>query len=59
MNDGMWDNPATQANIAAIKARGVTVVDPDSGSLACGTEGKGRFAASEAIFSAVCNKVAP
>ena len=59
MNDGMWDNPATQANIAAIKARGVTVVDPDSGSLACGTEGKGRFAAPEAIFSAVCNKVAP
>ncbi|MBO5941362.1 MAG: bifunctional 4'-phosphopantothenoylcysteine decarboxylase/phosphopantothenoylcysteine synthetase, partial [Kiritimatiellae bacterium] len=54
MNDGMWDNPATQANIAALKSRGIKVVDPDSGSLACGTEGKGRFAAPDAIFAAVC-----
>ena len=53
MNDGMWDNPATQANIATLRLRGVKVVDPDCGSLACATEGKGRFAAPEAIFAAV------
>ena len=49
MNDGMWDNPATQANIAMLKARGIMVIEPASGELACGTEGKGRFPAPEAI----------
>ena len=53
MNDGMWDNPATQANMALLKARGVTVIEPDAGELACGTEGKGRFAAPETICAAV------
>ena len=55
MNDGMWDNPATQANIAALKSRGVTVIDPDAGELACGTKGKGRFPALETIRAAVCS----
>ena len=53
MNDGMWDNPATQDNIAALKARGVAVVEPIAGELACGTAGKGRFAAPETICAAV------
>jgi phosphopantothenoylcysteine decarboxylase/phosphopantothenate--cysteine ligase len=53
MNDGMWDNPATQANIGTLKARGVRFVEPDSGELACGTLGKGRLAAPEKIFAAV------
>ena len=53
MNDGMWDNPATQANLATLRGRGVKVIDPDSGPLACGTEGKGRFAAPETICAAV------
>ena len=53
MNDGMWDNPATQANIEILKSRGVRFIDPDSGELACGTEGKGRFAAPEKICKAV------
>jgi phosphopantothenoylcysteine decarboxylase/phosphopantothenate--cysteine ligase len=53
MNDGMWDNPATQANIETLKSRGVRFVDPDSGELACGTEGKGRFADPESICDAV------
>ena len=55
MNDGMWDNPATQTNLATLKERGVNVVDPDSGPLACGTEGKGRFAAVETIYESVRN----
>lgn len=53
MNDGMWDNPATQANIEILKSRGVRFIDPGSGELACGTAGKGRFAAPEEICSAV------
>ena len=53
MNDGMWDNPATQANIEILKSRGVRFVDPDSGELACGIEGKGRFADPESICEAV------
>lgn len=53
MNDGMWDNPATQANLAALRERGVTVLEPEAGELACGTEGKGRFADPGAIFATV------
>lgn len=53
MNDGMWENPATQANLAVLKSRGVTVIDPDAGELACGTDGKGRFPALQEIFGAV------
>lgn len=59
MNDGMWDNPATQANIAALKARGVTVIEPGSGQLACGTEGKGRFADPETVFETVRQRLLP
>jgi len=53
MNVNMWENAATQANIQALKARGVTVVEPDSGYLACGMVGAGRLAANETIVKAV------
>ena len=53
MNDGMWANPATQTNLATLRSRGVTVIEPGTGALACGTEGKGRFAGPEAVFKAV------
>ena len=56
MNDGMWANAATQENIAVLKERGVTVIDPANGELACGTCGKGRMASPDAIFSAVKNQ---
>ncbi|HKR95992.1 MAG TPA: flavoprotein, partial [Candidatus Angelobacter sp.] len=45
MNVNMWDNAATQTNIETLKARGVTIVEPDSGYLACGMVGAGRLAA--------------
>jgi phosphopantothenoylcysteine decarboxylase/phosphopantothenate--cysteine ligase len=57
MNDGMWDNPATQSNLATLKNRGITIVEPDTGELACGSEGKGRLADVSAIFQAVCESV--
>ena len=50
MNTGMWENPVTQENIAALKARGVTVVEPVDGELACGGKGKGRMMDPEKIW---------
>jgi phosphopantothenoylcysteine decarboxylase / phosphopantothenate---cysteine ligase len=53
MNVNMWNHAATQANIEILKSRGVRVVEPDSGYLACGMTGPGRLAANESIVSAV------
>ena len=53
MNDGMWENPATQANIETLKKRGVRFVEVGDGELACGTSGPGRMAEPRAIFEAV------
>lgn len=44
MNSHMWAHPATQENVAKLRARGHTFVEPDSGLLACGTVGPGRLA---------------
>jgi phosphopantothenoylcysteine decarboxylase / phosphopantothenate---cysteine ligase len=55
MNVNMWDHPATQENLAALRARGVHVVDPDEGYLACGMTGSGRLAATETIARKVCD----
>lgn len=44
MNVWMWEHPATQANLALLKSRGVRVIDPGVGDLACGDEGIGRMA---------------
>ena len=53
MNAGMWENAATQANIALLKSRGMRFVEPGGGELACGTSGPGRLAEPIAIFSAI------
>jgi phosphopantothenoylcysteine decarboxylase/phosphopantothenate--cysteine ligase len=53
MNVNMWEHAATQQNVAALRARGVTVVDPDEGYLACGMTGAGRLASVMAIASVV------
>jgi phosphopantothenoylcysteine decarboxylase / phosphopantothenate---cysteine ligase len=53
MNVNMWENPATQANLEKLKSRGVQVVSPDSGYLACGMVGAGRLASNEAIVTTV------
>jgi phosphopantothenoylcysteine decarboxylase/phosphopantothenate--cysteine ligase len=54
MNVNMWEHSATQENLAALRARGVHVVDPDEGCLACGMTGAGRLAATETIARKVC-----
>src|SRR5579871_4489675 len=53
MNVNMWEHPATRANIETLKARGVRVVEPGSGYLACGMVGGGRLAENSAIVAAV------
>ena len=53
MNVNMWENPATLENIRLLKSRGIRVVEPDSGYLACGMVGAGRLAANETIVHAV------
>jgi phosphopantothenoylcysteine decarboxylase / phosphopantothenate---cysteine ligase len=55
MNVNMWEHPATQANLEILRQRGVRVVDPGSGSLACGMVGAGRMAEPEAIVDAALN----
>ena len=49
MNGKMWLHPATQANAATLKARGVEFIGPDEGMLSCGYEGIGRLWPVEAI----------
>lgn len=43
MNDKMWDHPATQRNLNTLESFGYEIMTPDSGSLACGTDGIGRL----------------
>src|SRR5579863_8795106 len=54
MNVNMWEHAATKENVAALRARGVHVVAPEEGYLACGMTGAGRLASVDAIASAVC-----
>jgi phosphopantothenoylcysteine decarboxylase/phosphopantothenate--cysteine ligase len=53
MNVNMWEHPATQQNLEILRKRGVKIVDPGSGYLACGMTGPGRLAENEAVVAAV------
>ncbi len=53
MNVNMWRHPATQANLETLRARGVTVVEPGEGYLACGMTGEGRLADTDVIVEAL------
>jgi phosphopantothenoylcysteine decarboxylase / phosphopantothenate---cysteine ligase len=53
MNVNMWNHPATQANLEILRQRGVKIVEPGAGYLACGMTGSGRLAENEAIVAAV------
>ena len=53
MNVNMCNHEATQANLEILRKRGVRIVDPGSGYLACGMTGAGRLAENEAIVAAV------
>jgi len=53
MNVRMWEHPATQSNLATLRARGVHVVGPDQGVMACNEYGFGRLAEPPAILAAI------
>ena len=54
MNCNMWNNPGVKENIRVLKARGVEILEPESGFLACGYMGKGRLCGVDKIYDAVC-----
>lgn len=58
MNVVMWQHPATQANLEILRKRGVTIVEPNSGYLACGMVGGGRLAEESAVVAAVAEVLA-
>ncbi|MDB5432442.1 MAG: coaBC [Caulobacter sp.] len=58
MNVRMWLHPATQRNVATLKADGVHIVGPDDGAMACGEFGPGRMAEPAAIFDAIMGLLA-
>jgi len=53
MNVYMYEHPATQANIQTLKSRGALVLEPDTGMLACGYEGKGKYPPNKDILQAI------
>src|SRR5436190_5181428 len=53
MNSNMWNHPATQENLAKLRARGHVIIEPYDGILACGMVGPGRLAEPERIAEAV------
>ena len=53
MNTKMFDNPATQDNLRILRSRGVKILEPATGELACGISGKGRLPEPIEIFAAV------
>ncbi len=54
MNVRMWEHAATQDNVKALVARGVHVLDPDEGPMACGEYGAGRLPEPVAVWNAIC-----
>jgi phosphopantothenoylcysteine decarboxylase/phosphopantothenate--cysteine ligase len=59
MNVRMWDHAATVANMATLRGRGVHLVGPDEGPMACGEFGQGRLAAPDVILAAIAARLRP
>ena len=59
MDVGMWDHPAVTANVATLRARGVTVLEPDAGALASGLSARGRLPEVDAIVEALLTALTP
>ena len=59
MNRQMWANPATQRNVAQLRADGVIILGPDAGSQACGEVGEGRMIEPEDAFEAIVSFFQP
>jgi phosphopantothenoylcysteine decarboxylase / phosphopantothenate---cysteine ligase len=59
MDGGMWEHPAVAANVALLRHRGLSVMEPESGPLASGLSGKGRLPEIEAILEVLLRALCP
>jgi phosphopantothenoylcysteine decarboxylase/phosphopantothenate--cysteine ligase len=59
MNRQMWDNPATQRNVARVRSDGIAILGPASGSQACGEEGLGRMLEPTELFEEIIGALQP
>ena len=59
MDGGMWQHPAVVDNVATLRGRGVTVLEPDTGSLASGLSARGRLPEADVIVDAVLAALTP
>jgi phosphopantothenoylcysteine decarboxylase/phosphopantothenate--cysteine ligase len=59
MNQAMWHNPATQANVVVLRDRGVSLLGPEEGDQACGETGPGRMLEPDAIVAALGGRSRP
>jgi phosphopantothenoylcysteine decarboxylase len=57
MNEQMWNNPATQANVKLLQERGITLIGPESGWQACRTVGVGRMSEPKTILKVIGKKL--
>jgi len=57
MNTGMWENPAVQRNIQTLEKDGIKIIEPKTGTLACGDTGKGALADVETIVREVSKEL--
>ncbi len=58
MNVRMWQHAATRRNVTQLREDGVTVMEPDEGTMACGEFGSGRLPHVDAIFAAALERLA-
>ncbi len=59
MNTSMWESAANQRNVKALQNRGIDIIGPEAGSLACGEEGMGRMSEPETILQALYQATTP
>ena len=59
MDGGMWEHPAVAANVATLRGRGVTVIEPERGALASGLTAQGRLPEVDVIVEALVRALAP
>ena len=58
MNTRMYEHPATQENLEILRRRGVKIIEPEEGRLACGDTGKGKLADPQALAEEILNEIA-
>jgi len=59
MNGKMYQHPSTEENLSKLRGHGVTIIEPETGELACGYEGVGRMASIETVLRAVNGCLSP